>query len=92
MTSIILADVSPADGSTMWNPASSVRRPWKSACPGLASLVTIGIIAAHVLLFILVARYFPIFEHRPEGADDTMPGHLRKAAPEAVPETVTTGT
>ncbi len=33
----------------------------------LESVVTIGIIAAHVLFFILVARYFPIFEHHPEG-------------------------
>jgi Ni/Fe-hydrogenase subunit HybB-like protein len=58
----------------------------------LESVVTIGIIAAHVLFFVLVAKYFPIFEHHLEGADYTIPDHFRKAADKAVPETVTNGT
>jgi Ni/Fe-hydrogenase subunit HybB-like protein len=57
----------------------------------LESVVTIGIIAAHVLFFVLIARYFPIFEHHPEGVDYTIPDHFRKAPHKAVPETVTTG-
>jgi len=32
----------------------------------IESLVTIGIIAAHILLFVVIARHFPIFEHHPE--------------------------
>jgi Ni/Fe-hydrogenase subunit HybB-like protein len=32
----------------------------------LESVVTIGIIAAHVLFFVLIAKYFPIFEHHSE--------------------------
>jgi Ni/Fe-hydrogenase subunit HybB-like protein len=58
----------------------------------LESVVTIGIIAAHLLFFVLIARYFPIFEHHPEGVDDKISNLFRKATPKAVPETVTTGT
>lgn len=36
------------------------------------SIVTIGIIAAHILLFYLIAKYFPIFEHH-GGGHDTLP-------------------
>lgn len=42
------------------------------------SLVTIGIIAAHVLFFVLLAKYFPIFEHHPETVDYAIPDNFRK--------------
>ena len=41
----------------------------------IESLVTIGIIAAHVLFFVLLAKYFPIFEHHPETVDYSIPDH-----------------
>ena len=44
----------------------------------IESLVTIGIIAAHILFFVLVAKYFPIFEHHPEATDYTIPDHFHK--------------
>ncbi len=44
----------------------------------IESVVTIGIIAAHILFFVLVAKYFPIFEHHPEATDYTIPDHFRK--------------
>lgn len=44
----------------------------------LESLVTIGIIAAHVLFFVLIAKYFPIFEHHPETVDYRIPDGFRK--------------
>ena len=44
----------------------------------LESVVTIGIIAAHILFFVLVAKYFPIFEHHPEAVDSTIPDRIRK--------------
>jgi Ni/Fe-hydrogenase subunit HybB-like protein len=44
----------------------------------LESLVTIGIIAAHVLFFALIAKYFPIFEHHPETVDYSIPDHFHK--------------
>ncbi len=44
----------------------------------IESLVTIGIIAAHILFFVLVAKYFPIFEHHPEATDYTIPDRLRR--------------
>jgi Ni/Fe-hydrogenase subunit HybB-like protein len=44
----------------------------------IESLVTIGIISAHVLFFVLIAKYFPIFEHHPEATDYTIPDHFRK--------------
>lgn len=44
----------------------------------IESLVTVGIIAAHVLFFVLIAKYFPIFEHHPETVDYTLPDNFRK--------------
>ena len=44
----------------------------------IESIVTIGIIAAHVLFFVLIAKYFPIFEHHPETVDYSLPDHFRK--------------
>jgi len=44
----------------------------------IESLVTIGIIAAHILFFVLIAKYFPIFEHHPEATDYTIPDHFRR--------------
>lgn len=44
----------------------------------IESLVTIGIIAAHVLFFVLIAKYFPIFEHHPETVDYSIPDHFRR--------------
>jgi Ni/Fe-hydrogenase subunit HybB-like protein len=44
----------------------------------LESVVTVGIIAAHILFFVLVAKYFPIFEHHPEAVDSTIPDRIRK--------------
>nr|WP_298435440.1 Ni/Fe-hydrogenase cytochrome b subunit [Geobacter sp.] len=58
----------------------------------LESVVTIGIIAAHILFFVLIAKYFPIFEHHPEATDYSIPdrfhrigkhGHGHGAASEA---------
>jgi len=40
--------------------------------------VTVGIIAAHVLFFVLIAKYFPIFEHHPETVDYALPDSFRK--------------
>jgi Ni/Fe-hydrogenase subunit HybB-like protein len=50
------------------------------------SVVTIGIIAAHILFFALIARYFPIFEHHPEGVDYTIPDRFRKIKKSLVSE------
>ena len=44
----------------------------------LESLVTIGIIAAHILFFVLIAKYFPIFEHHPETVDYSIPDRFRR--------------
>ncbi|GFO57687.1 formate dehydrogenase [Geomonas silvestris] len=44
----------------------------------LESIVTIGIIAAHILFFVLIAKYFPIFEHHPETVDYSLPDHFHK--------------
>ncbi|GFO66485.1 formate dehydrogenase [Geomonas limicola] len=44
----------------------------------LESVVTIGIIAAHILFFVLIAKYFPIFEHHPETVDYSLPDHFHK--------------
>jgi len=52
----------------------------------LESVVTVGIIAAHVLFFAVVARYFPIFEHHPEEVDYTIPDHFHKIEKQPVPE------
>jgi len=45
----------------------------------IESLVTIGIISAHILFFVLIAKYFPIFEHHPETVDYSIPDPLYKA-------------
>ena len=45
----------------------------------IESLVTIGIIAAHILFFVLITKYFPIFEHHPETVDYSIPDPLYKA-------------
>ena len=44
----------------------------------IESVVTIGIIAAHILFFVLIAKYFPIFEHHPETVDYSLPDHFHK--------------
>jgi len=44
----------------------------------IESLVTIGIIAGHILFFVLIARYFPIFEHHPETVDYSLPDSFHK--------------
>jgi Ni/Fe-hydrogenase subunit HybB-like protein len=44
----------------------------------IESVVTIGIIAAHVLFFVLIAKYFPIFEHHPETVDYSIPDGFHK--------------
>ena len=44
----------------------------------IETVVTIGIIAAHILFFVLIAKYFPIFEHHPETVDYTIPDRIRK--------------
>jgi Ni/Fe-hydrogenase subunit HybB-like protein len=43
----------------------------------IESLVTIGIIAAHILFFVVIARHFPIFEHHPETVDSSLPAYSR---------------
>jgi Ni/Fe-hydrogenase subunit HybB-like protein len=47
----------------------------------LESVVTIGIIAAHILFFVLIAKYFPIFEHHPEAVDSTIPDRIHRIEP-----------
>jgi Ni/Fe-hydrogenase subunit HybB-like protein len=49
----------------------------------IETLVTIGIIAAHVLFFVLVAKYFPIFEHHPETVDYSLPDSFRRIGKDA---------
>lgn len=44
----------------------------------IESLVTTGIIAGHILFFVLIAKYFPIFEHHPETVDYSLPDRFRK--------------
>uniref|UniRef100_C6E822 Polysulphide reductase NrfD n=1 Tax=Geobacter sp. (strain M21) TaxID=443144 RepID=C6E822_GEOSM len=44
----------------------------------IESVVTIGIIAAHILFFVLIAKYFPIFEHHPETVDYSIPDNFHK--------------
>ena len=57
----------------------------------LESVVTVGIIAAHILFFALIARYFPIFEHHPETVDYDIPDHFQKIEKHPVAdETATT--
>jgi Ni/Fe-hydrogenase subunit HybB-like protein len=52
----------------------------------LESVVTVGIIAAHILFFALIARYFPIFEHHPETVDYDIPDHFQKIEKHPVAE------
>jgi Ni/Fe-hydrogenase subunit HybB-like protein len=52
----------------------------------LESVVTVGIIAAHILFFALIARYFPIFEHHPETVDYDIPDHFQKVEKHPVAE------
>lgn len=49
----------------------------------IESVVTLGIIAAHILFFVLIAKYFPIFEHHPEATDYTIPDRFRKVGKDA---------
>ena len=44
----------------------------------IETVVTIGIITAHILFFVLIAKYFPIFEHHPETVDYTIPDSFGK--------------
>ena len=46
----------------------------------IETLVTVGIIAAHILFFVLIAKYFPIFEHHPETVDYSIPDPFLKTA------------
>jgi Ni/Fe-hydrogenase subunit HybB-like protein len=39
----------------------------------IETLVTLAMISAHILLFALIAKYFPIFEHHPETVDYSLP-------------------
>jgi Ni/Fe-hydrogenase subunit HybB-like protein len=57
----------------------------------LESVVTVGIIASHILFFALVARYFPIFEHHPEGVDYTIPDRFRRIGKEPLTQEVISG-
>jgi Ni/Fe-hydrogenase subunit HybB-like protein len=54
----------------------------------IESIVTIGIIAAHILFFAVVARYFPIFEHHPESVYNTIPESFGRTKSAVVPEKV----
>ena len=49
------------------------------------TLVTVGIIAAEVLFFVLIAKYFPIFEHHPETVDYSIPDGFRRLGKEQGP-------
>ncbi len=49
----------------------------------IETIVTVGIIAAHILFFVLIAKYFPIFEHHPETVDYSIPDRIRKVEPAA---------
>jgi Ni/Fe-hydrogenase subunit HybB-like protein len=57
----------------------------------LESVVTVGIIAAHILFFFLVARYFPIFEHHPEEVDYDIPDHFHRLKKPLPTESTSTG-
>jgi len=46
----------------------------------IETLVTLGIIAAHILFFVLIGKYFPIFEHHPETVDYSIPAPFLKTA------------
>ena len=69
------AVLTSGDGS----PVFGMEAPGTSYYPSfIESIVTIGIIAAHVLFFVLIAKYFPIFEHHPETVDYTIPDKFKK--------------
>ena len=51
----------------------------------IESIVTVGIIAAHILFFVLIAKYFPIFEHHPETVDYSLPDTFHKTGKEHAP-------
>jgi Ni/Fe-hydrogenase subunit HybB-like protein len=51
----------------------------------IETVVTIGIITAHILFFVLIAKYFPIFEHHPETVDYSIPDSFGKVD-DAVPK------
>src|SRR5512134_3141313 len=56
-----------------------IQRNQKIYYPSLVeSVVTLGIISAHILLFYFIARYFPIFEHHSEAMDFPVPDRIRK--------------
>ena len=57
----------------------------------IESVVTVGIIAAHILFFALIARYFPIFEHHPENVDYSIPDRFRRVKKSLIPERAGTG-
>ena len=38
----------------------------------IETIITLGIISAEVLFFVLIAKYFPIFEHHPENVDSSI--------------------
>ena len=62
-----------------------IQRDQKIYYPSLIeSVVTLGILAAHILLFYLIARYFPIFEHHSEAMDFSTPDRIRKELKGAV--------
>lgn len=48
----------------------------------IESVVTIGIVAAHILFFYILAKYLPIFEHHPEAMDFSVPDRVRKEVKE----------
>jgi Ni/Fe-hydrogenase subunit HybB-like protein len=56
----------------------------------LESVVTVGIIAAHILFFALIARYFPIFEHHPETVDYDIPDHFQRLEKDPVADETAT--
>ncbi len=49
----------------------------------IETLVTLAIIAAHILFFVLIAKYFPIFEHHPETVDYSLPDGFHKIGGDA---------
>ena len=51
----------------------------------IESMVTVGIIAAHILFFVLIAKYFPIFEHHPETVDYSLPDKFHRTDPGQAP-------
>jgi Ni/Fe-hydrogenase subunit HybB-like protein len=54
----------------------------------IESIVTIGIIAAHILFFAVIARYLPIFEHHPEDVDYAIPDGFHRTKRSVVPEKI----